>query len=154
MRERTNLPLDILIVDDSSTFVELVSLTLGFRAFRHAFTLEQALAMIDDSAPEVVMLDLSLPDSPVAQTLSRIREIKDRAQQATIIIVTGYPDQNTRTLAMDQGADRFLSKNAGGFFNELSASLLAAGVAQRCANESTVEKVEAEVKKIVAPDKP
>jgi ActR/RegA family two-component response regulator len=124
--------------------------TLGLHDVRIARTMTEALAMIDHAAPEVILLDLSLPDSPFSQTLDRIHELKTRSKDATVIVITGHPDVvQLQAAAIKAGAKIVLSKDHG-FFNALSETLMSSGwIRPPCAAQSVVEKIEATVEKIV-----
>ncbi len=142
----------MLIIEDDEPFLDLMRATLGLRDVRIARTMKEALAMIKEAAPEVIILDLSLPDSPFSQTIDRIHELKTRSKDATVIVITGHPDvTQLKDAAIKAGAKTVLSKDHG-FFNSLSEALMSSGWSRPpCAAQSVVEKIEATVQKIVGP---
>jgi len=61
-------------------------------------------------APDVVLLDLNLPDSAGAQTVARCRALTD----APIVVLTGHDDVDAQQAAIQSGAEDFLAKGADG----------------------------------------
>jgi ActR/RegA family two-component response regulator len=139
----------LLIIEDDLPFIELLERALAPRKLRVAHSMKEALAMIEAQAPEVLILDLALPDSSATETLARIHELKSKSKDATVIVITGRPYSDKDALAY--GADKVLSKDAVGFFGTLPATLVALGKPKPVASQTTVDKIEQAVKKIVSP---
>ena len=99
----------ILIVDDDAQFQKMISFALK----DHGYDLvvansgRKAIEKVRSDLPEVVLLDLNLPDMDGREILKRIREIDENV--ATIVI-TGYGGQKTATDLMKAGAMDFISK--------------------------------------------
>lgn len=144
--------MSMLIIEDDDLFLELMRKTLGLHDVRVARTMAEALAMIDVHSPEVILLDLSLPDSPLEKTLAQIEELKRRSKNATLIVITGHPDISTvHDTATKGGANFVLSKDKG-FFTSLSDALISTRkFTAPCASEETVEKIENAVRKLTGP---
>lgn len=142
----------MLIIEDDEPFIELMRATLGLHDVRIARTMQEALAIIDQAAPDVIVLDLSLPDSPMAKTIDSIHDLKARSKNATVIVITGHPHiSEIKAAVIQAGAKTVLSKDKG-FFNSLPAALASAGwIRPPCASQAVVEKIEATVQKIIAP---
>jgi DNA-binding response OmpR family regulator len=100
--------LSVLVVeDDSGIATQLVrALTRGGYAVRHVMTGTEALASDD---PDVVLLDLGLPDGDGVEVCKRIRARSDTA----IIVITAHGEESDRVLALDAGADDYLVKPFG-----------------------------------------
>jgi DNA-binding NtrC family response regulator len=99
----------ILIVDDQpSVRFGLRSLleTEGYRVLE-AETGEQAISLITDNAPQLILLDLKLPDADGLTLLPRIKAIDD---EAPIIILTAHGAIETAINALKSGAENFLTK--------------------------------------------
>jgi DNA-binding NtrC family response regulator len=99
----------ILIVDDqASVRFGLRSLleSEGYRALE-AKTGEQGLAVITEQAPQLILLDLRLPDTDGLSLLPRIRAIDD---EAPVIILTAHGTIETAIKALKAGAENFLTK--------------------------------------------
>lgn len=112
---------DILLVEDNPGDARLIRELLvdevgrgGFR-MRDAGSLAEALGRIDEQLPELIVLDLSLPDSFGLETLYRIQ---DKNASLPIIVLTGNEDQEVALAAVKAGAQDFLVKH------ELSGRLL------------------------------
>ena len=77
----------------------------------HRATLADGIAYVADQANDpvdVVLLDLTLPDSDGLETLSRFRKAE---QELPVVVLTGTDDEAVGTLAMKMGAQDFLIKD-------------------------------------------
>jgi DNA-binding response OmpR family regulator len=83
----------------------------------HVVTGGEALRWGD---PDVVLLDLELPDSDGVQVC---RQLRQRRSETAIIVVTAYGEESDRVAALDAGADDYLVKPFG--VNELQARIRA-----------------------------
>ncbi len=110
---------DVLIVDDEIQIRRLLRLTLetaGYRV-REAETGALGLNEIAVQPPEVVVLDLSLPDMSGLEVLRRLREWS----QLPVLILSVRDGEAEKIAALDAGADDYLTKPFGG--GELLARL-------------------------------
>jgi DNA-binding response OmpR family regulator len=110
--------LSVLVVeDDPGLATQLVrGLSRGGYAADHVMTGRDALAW---GEPDVVLLDLGLPDTDGVEVCRRLRERSDVA----IIVVTARGEEPERVLALDAGADDYLVKPFG--LSELLARIRA-----------------------------
>ena len=96
-----------MVEDDPGLATQLVrGLSRGGYRVDHVMTGQEALAAGD---PDVVLLDLGLPDADGVEVCRRLRERSD----AGIIIVTARGEEPERVLALDAGADDYLVKPFG-----------------------------------------
>lgn len=151
MKSWGNEAMSVLIIEDDLPFLELICLALRPRPFRFAYSYEEAKRKMVESAPDVVLLDLSLPDSAPAQTIKRIKEIKEQSKDATVIVITGNPGiYRMHNEALREGADYILSKDHS-FFETLDVALTQARKKQRCTSLPVIEQIERTVHHIVRP---
>jgi DNA-binding response OmpR family regulator len=110
--------LSVLVVeDDPGLATQLVrGLSRGGYTADHVTTGRDALAW---GEPDVVLLDLGLPDADGVEVCRRLRERSDVA----IIVVTARGEEPERVLALDAGADDYLVKPFG--LSELLARIRA-----------------------------
>lgn len=106
--------LKILLVDDDDEDVAKVGTALqGSRtplmAVAHAATLAEALQHICEGAPDVGLLDPTLPDSHGLNALIRIREI---APHLPIVIMTELDDVSFASQVIELGAQEYVVKDA------------------------------------------
>ena len=87
-----------LMKDSASTQVQL----------HHVDQLEAAIQQLDSQTFDVVILDLSLPDSQGLDTLSAL---VDRFPQIPIVVLTGLADEELAIQAVQQGAQDYLVKD-------------------------------------------
>ena len=98
----------ILVVDDESQIRRALSLNLGARGYEvlEATTGEAAIALIQARNPDVVLLDLGLPDTDGIVVLGSIRQWSSVA----IIVLTVRDDERSKAEAFEAGADDYLTK--------------------------------------------
>ena len=97
----------LVVEDDQGIATQLVrGLTRGGYAADQVTTGREALAW---GEPDVVLLDLGLPDIDGVEVCRQLRERSDVA----IIVVTARGEEPERVLALDAGADDYLVKTFG-----------------------------------------
>jgi DNA-binding NarL/FixJ family response regulator len=85
-----------------------------------------------ETNPDVVWIDLQLPDSDPNQTVVKIAEVRAKNGEVAIIVVSGYVDPALEKAALMSGADVIESKNISGTRQKiLSLILLALTRAQK-----------------------
>lgn len=116
--------INILLVEDNPGDVRLLDVYLKY-SFNTVYSLStvaflsKALEMLEQNSFDIVILDLSLPDSKGLDTFKRAYE---HSPQIPIIVLTGFEDESTGINAMKLGAQDFLIKgNVNG--KELSRSI-------------------------------
>ena len=99
----------VLIVDDHAVvregFKKIIDSTEDLEAAGEAGTASEALALINEQKFDVVMLDISLPDANVLETVAALRR---KTPELPILIVSMHPE--------DQYAVNLLRAGASGFF--------------------------------------
>jgi DNA-binding response OmpR family regulator len=107
----------LIVEDDPGIGSQLVrALSRGGYAVQHVATGAEALRCAD---PDVVLLDLGLPDADGVDVCRRLRE----RSGAAIIVITAYGEETDRVTALDAGADDYLVKPFG--LSELQARIRA-----------------------------
>lgn len=112
----------VLVVDDDFRVAEInaayVSRVSGFQVVDRAHTAAQALAVLERTAIDLVLLDHYLPDET---GLTLVRRMRQLGHQADVIMVTAARDIATVRTAMRYGALQYLVKPFG--FSGLRAKL-------------------------------
>lgn len=101
---------DILVVDDEASVAEVVSLYLkreGF-AVRQARDGQQALQMINDCRPSLLVLDLMLPKIDGLEIMRRLGD--DPAGTIPVIMLTARSQETDRIYGLELGADDYVTK--------------------------------------------
>jgi two-component system KDP operon response regulator KdpE len=113
--------LRVLVVDDERSIRRFLKASLGsqFLVFE-ATNGEEALAAVASNRPDVIILDLGLPDMDGVEVTRRLREWT----QIPIIIVSVREQEKDKIAALDAGADDYLTKPFG--VGELMARLRSA----------------------------
>jgi two-component system KDP operon response regulator KdpE len=101
----------ILIVDDEPALRRAVARSLGGHDYqvREAEDGAGALSTFEAFKPDVVLLDLMLPDMSGVDVCRELR----RKHQTPIIILSVIGEEKTKVAALDAGADDYLSKPFG-----------------------------------------
>ncbi len=101
----------ILIVDDELQIRRFLRISLASQGYEviEAENGEQALAAVYTQAPDVVLLDLGLPDQDGQQVLSAIRE----HSAVPVIVVSVREREEEKVLALDNGANDYVTKPFG-----------------------------------------
>ncbi|RYY97156.1 MAG: response regulator [Chitinophagaceae bacterium] len=119
-----NAPLSILIVEDNPGDLLLLQEHLRFsgiplRAVRTATTLAAATALLAEEVPDLVLLDMFLPDSSGLDTFHRLSAI---APDLPVVVLSGLSDAQTAISTIQQGAQDYIVK--GDFDERLLAKVL------------------------------
>src|SRR4051794_28212522 len=99
----------ILIVDDDRSIRELLSMHLEERGYAVsvASTGAEGFRLVEETAPSAIILDMRLPDM---SGLDLIPELKKRAAEAPVLMITAHHDMATTILAMKAGAFDYIHK--------------------------------------------
>ena len=98
----------VLVADDDQRLLALVRLALSRNGVEveTAATSADALEMFDDSRPDLVILDVVMPDLSGWEVLRRIRESSDVA----VMLLSGRDSDVDKARGLDLGADDYLTK--------------------------------------------
>lgn len=122
-RQKFELPSKVLFVDDEREFVQAVSHRLIDRdvGTYGVYNGEEALEVIKDDRPDVMVLDLKMPGLHGTEVLRRTKEI---APHVEVIILTGHGTVKDEQECMALGAFAYLNKPVD--IEKLSATIKAA----------------------------
>ena len=99
----------VLIVDDQPRARQSLKALLGtwsiIKTIREAANGKEALALVEDSLPELVLMDIRMPEM---DGLEATRRIKAKWPQVKIIVLSVYTEYEAEALAA--GADAFVCK--------------------------------------------
>src|SRR5882724_11949830 len=101
-------PALILLIDDEPPIRRFLRAALAGDGYRveEATTGEQALRQATQQPPDLVILDLGLPDMDGQEVLRRLREWL----RAPIIVLSVRDQEQQKVKALDNGADDYLTK--------------------------------------------
>jgi two-component system KDP operon response regulator KdpE len=101
----------VLVVDDENSIRRYLRAALSAQGFtvHEAASGEEALNAVLDSRPDIIILDLGLPDVDGIEVTRRLREWS----QTPIIILSVREAENDKIAALDAGADDYLTKPFG-----------------------------------------
>ena len=98
----------VLVVEDAPEFVEMLVPLLQREGYLTdvATDGEEALAKVAEAAPDVIVLDLTLPKLDGVEVCRKIRDFSD----AYVIMLTSRTDEVDRVIGLEVGADDYLTK--------------------------------------------
>ncbi len=104
--------INILLIEDNADYAELIRAILNLSQgpgyhILWAERLDRGVALLNDHKVDVILLDMSLPDSVGISTL---RTIVSSAPDLPIIILTGHDDETLAIQSLHQGAQDYLTK--------------------------------------------
>lgn len=110
----TSLPPHVLMIEDDSRLADMVAEYLGRSGYvvHHAPDAATGLAALQrpSTRPDVVLLDLMLPDMDGLEVCRRIRGLDTPAQQVPLLMLTAKGDPMDRIIGLEMGADDYLPK--------------------------------------------
>jgi two-component system, OmpR family, KDP operon response regulator KdpE len=111
----------VLIVEDDPNIVDLIRANLAVRGFDTLVSSDgsKALALLETEQPDMVLLDLTLPE---VDGFELCRQIRERSNVA-IIVVSARGGERDKVTALNMGADDYMTKPFG--IEELLARILA-----------------------------
>lgn len=98
----------ILIIDDEESIQKLLKLTLsaGGYAVSQAFRAQEALEMLLNSSPNLILLDLALPDMEGREFLDKLRV----SSKIPVIIISSRDSETSKIELLENGADDYVTK--------------------------------------------
>ena len=107
--------LSLLIVDDHAIFREglraLLDMEKDFVVVGEASRGDEAVAMVADGPPDVILLDLHLPDGNGADFCRQILQV---SPESKVLILSAYENDQEVTAALISGASGYVLKTVGG----------------------------------------
>ena len=102
----------LLMIEDDERLAGMVSDYLGASGYQvaHAPDATTGLAHLQHALPELVILDLMLPDIDGLQVCQRIRALSGAAGQVPVLMLTAKGDPMDRIIGLEMGADDYLPK--------------------------------------------
>ena len=102
-----NKPL-ILVVEDDPPVRNLITTTLKTNDYRYLVAANGGTAVLEASShnPDIILLDLGLPDMDGVQVIRNIRSWSN----LPIIVISARSEDNDKIEALDAGADDYLTK--------------------------------------------
>jgi DNA-binding NarL/FixJ family response regulator len=142
-------PLRLLVVDDHEVvrqgLVALLERQTGFEVVAQAGTVAEAIAAAARFEPDLVVMDVRLPDG---SGIEACREIRAARSETRVIMLTSYPDEEAVLSAIIAGASGYLLKQIRG--RDLVSALEAVGRGESLLDPAVTEKVLARVRQVAS----
>jgi DNA-binding NarL/FixJ family response regulator len=140
-------PLRLLVVDDHEVvrqgLVALLDRRPEFQVVSEAGTVAEAIEQARRFQPDLVIMDVRLPDG---SGIEACREIRSELPSTRIVMLTSYPDEEAVLSAIVAGASGYLLKQVRA--RDLVAALEAVGRGESLLDPAVTEKVLERVRRI------
>ncbi len=102
---------NILLIEDIPDNASLVKRVLGSQGYQVIWveTAEEGLAQAESQKPDLILLDLGLPDIDGQTLVGYLREVPGLAE-TPIIAVTAWPEETARMMVTAYGCNGYISK--------------------------------------------
>jgi DNA-binding NarL/FixJ family response regulator len=141
--------LRLLVVDDHEVvrqgLVAMLSRRPNFQVVAEAGTVAEAIDAARRFQPELVVMDVRLPDG---SGIEACREIRAELPATRVVMLTSYPDEEAVFSAIVAGASGYLLKQVRG--RDLVAALEAVGRGESLLDPAVTEKVLERVRRIAS----
>ncbi|MGP1674702.1 MAG: response regulator [Candidatus Limnocylindrales bacterium] len=142
-------PLRLLVVDDHEVvrqgLVALLDRRDGFQVVAEAGTVAESIEMARRHQPDIVIMDVRLPDG---SGIEACREIRAERPETRIVMLTSYPDDEAVLSAIVAGASGYLLKQIRA--RDLVAALETVGRGESLLDPAVTEKVLERVRRIAS----
>jgi two-component system cell cycle response regulator DivK len=137
----------ILIAEDNPTNRELLRELLEIRGYTVAEARDgqEALAMVEQTPPDILLLDIGMPQLDGFGVVRKLRE-NPRFASLPVVAVTAYAMQGDREKILNSGFDGYLSKpvNSASLVQELDrllapSDIQSAALTQSCENQGSTQ---------------
>src|SRR5918995_3434058 len=140
MSDGPSRPLTLLVVDDHEVVRQGLSSMLdrrpGFQVVAEAGTVAESIEMAKRFQPDLVVMDVRLPDG---SGIEACREIRAEFPATRVVMLTSYPDEEAVIAAIVAGASGYLLKQVRA--RDLVAALEAVGRGESLLDPAVTGKV-------------
>ena len=145
----TQRPMRILVVDDHEVVRQGLVALLGrrdeFQVVAEAGSVSEALAAARRFVPDLVVMDVRLPDG---SGIEACREIRSEFPETRVVMLTSYPDEEAVLSAIIAGASGYLLKQVRG--RDLVSALESVGRGDSLLDPAVTERVLERVRRVAA----
>ena len=153
MTEPHKSPLTLLVVDDHEVVRQGLSSMLDrrpeFQVVAEAGTVAESIEMARRFQPDLVVMDVRLPDG---SGIEACREIRAEFPETRVVMLTSYPDEEAVIAAIVAGASGYLLKQVRA--RDLVAALEAVGRGESLLDPAVTGKVLERMRRIATNDEP
>lgn len=103
--------LTVVIIEDEKNICTFIETTLANHDYKavSAYTGKEGISCIASLCPDVVLLDLGLPDIDGIDVIRSVREFSS----VPILVISARSEENEKVAALDAGADDYITKPFG-----------------------------------------
>jgi DNA-binding NarL/FixJ family response regulator len=142
-------PLRVLLVDDHELvrqgLASLLERHPRFQVVAQAGSVAEAIAQAHTNRPDVIVMDVRLPDG---SGIEAAREIRAEQPEIKVLLLTSYPDEDAVFAAIAAGASGYLLKQSRG--RDLVAALEAVARGESLLDPAVTEQVLGHIRRVAA----
>ena len=147
--DQSERPLRLLVVDDHEVvrqgLVSLLARRARFEVVAQAGSVAEAIAQAARHEPDLVIMDVRLPDG---SGIEACREIRAARPETRVVMLTSYPDEEAVLSAIIAGASGYLLKQIRG--RDLVSALESIGRGESLLDPAVTEKVLERVRRLAS----
>jgi two-component system response regulator DevR len=144
-------PLRLVVVDDHEVvrqgLVALLDRRESFQVVAEAGTVTEAIAAVDRLQPDIIIMDVRLPDG---SGIEACRDIRAEHPETRVLMLTSYPDEEAVLSAIVAGANGYLLKQVRA--RDLVSAVEAVGRGESLLDPAVTEKVLERVRRVATSD--
>lgn len=101
----------VIVIEDEKNIAEFIAASLNAHGYKvlTAASGKEGLSMITSGLPDIILLDLGLPDIDGIEIIHQVR----KWNQLPIIVISARTQEPEKVLALDSGADDYITKPFG-----------------------------------------
>ncbi len=117
----------VLLIEDDRSISNFITATMDREGYKimHALNGREGLSLSTSFCPNVILLDLGLPDMDGLEVLQKLRSWSD----VPVIIISARTKEQEKVSALDLGADDYITKNLSAPASSWQGSALLCGTA-------------------------
>jgi DNA-binding response OmpR family regulator len=106
---KSSRSMKVMVVEDSATLAQLYRINLARHGFQSEWvtSVNEAIGRLNEPGIDIILLDLSLPDSHGIETFFRVH---NQAEEVPIVVLSSFDDESTALQALKGGAQDYLIK--------------------------------------------
>lgn len=102
----------VIVAEDSRDTRHMLKRALELKGYRvlEACNGREALALVTDYRPNLIIVDLNMPELDGLETIKKVRMLKGNLEHIPIVAITAFDVYGMKQAALDAGCNEYISK--------------------------------------------